>query len=36
MIPFCASEPEEQDNILSEMEHDEWSPLSNEKAGEQM
>lgn len=35
-IPLCASPPDEQQNILEEMEHDEWSPLDNDSAGEQM
>lgn len=26
-IPFCYADDEEQQSILSEMEHDEWSPL---------
>lgn len=36
LIPFCSADQEEQVTILSELEHDEWSPLHNENQGEQM
>jgi len=31
MIPFCASDREEQELIISQMEVDEWSPLTEDK-----
>lgn len=33
MIPFCMADREEQDVILTEMEHDEWTPLAEEYDG---
>lgn len=36
LIPFCSADREEQEQILTELTHDEWSPLANEAAGEQM
>lgn len=32
LIPLCASDHDEQQRILTEMEHDEWSPLEDPEA----
>jgi hypothetical protein len=33
LIPFCASDREEQERIIAEMVTDEWSPLDDGKEG---